>query len=160
MRPSASPSAARQRRGTSPSHVVPRLFLDSSALAKRYVEEPGSERLESMLAGAERLGLSVLVVPEVISGLRRRRRERALSEAQYLAAKAALLQDVRDAEIVGLVETVVAASVAILERSNVRALDAMHIAAALEWSAELFVSADERQLQAAEQAGLAVERLA
>ena len=59
----------------------------------------------------------------------------------------------------GLTETVVATSVARLERSSVRALDAMHIAAALEWSAELFVTADERQLRAAKQAGLAVERL-
>lgn len=142
------------------SAAVSRLFLDSSALAKRYVEESGSERLETMLVGAERLGLSVLVLPEVISGLRRRRRERALTETQYLAAKAALLADVRDAEIVGLVESVVAASIPILERSNVRALDAIHIAAALEWSAELFVSADDRQLHAAKQAGLAVERLA
>ena len=49
----------------------------------------------------------------------------------------------------GLTETVVATSVALLERSSVRALDAMHIAAALEWSAELFVTADERQLRAA-----------
>jgi uncharacterized protein len=137
-----------------------RLFLDSSALAKRYVEEVGSERLEAILGDADWLGLSVLVVPEVISALRRRRRERALTEAQYLAAKAALLQDVRDAEIVGLLDQVVAASVAILERSNVRARDAIHVAAALEWSAELFVTADERQLEAAKRAGLAVERIA
>lgn len=136
-----------------------RLFLDSSALAKRYVEEAGSERLESMLGGAERLGLSVLVVPEVVSGLRRRRRERDLTEAQYVAAKAALLRDVTDSEIVAVVDTVVAAAIGILERSNVRALDAIHIAAALEWSADLFATADERQLQAAERAGLTVERL-
>ncbi len=59
----------------------------------------------------------------------------------------------------GLVDTVGAASIAIIERSNVCALDAIHIAAALEWSAELFVSADEHQLHADEHAGLTVERL-
>lgn len=41
----------------------------------------------------------------------------------------------------------------------VRALDALHVAAALAWSAELFVSADERQCRAASEAGMAVERL-
>lgn len=124
-----------------------RLFLDSSALAKRYVEEAGSERLESLLDEAERLGLSAIALPEVISGLCRRRRERSLSASQYAAAKAALLSDIRDAEIVGLLEPVVAGAVGILEGANVRALDAIHVAAALEWSAELFVSADRWQRQ-------------
>jgi predicted nucleic acid-binding protein len=136
-----------------------RLFLDSSALAKRYVEEAGSERLESLLGEAERLGLSAIALPEVISGLCRRRRERSLSAPQYAAAKAALLSDIRDAEIVGLIEPVVAGTVNILEGANVRALDAIHVAAALEWSAELFVSADARQLSAASRVGLVVERL-
>ncbi|HRE87697.1 MAG TPA: type II toxin-antitoxin system VapC family toxin [Myxococcota bacterium] len=136
-----------------------RLFLDSSALAKRYVEEPGSERLEEILGAASRLGLCVLVVPEVVSALRRRRRERTLTEAQYGKAKNMLLEDVRDAEMVGVIDEVVAGAVILLERFNLRAFDALHVAAAQAWSAELFVSADERQLQAAAASGLVVERL-
>lgn len=137
-----------------------RLFLDSSALAKRYVEEPGSERLQELLGAAGRLGLCALAVPEIVSGLRRSQRERRLTTAQYARAKGALLADVRDAEVVGLVDAVLVTSVAVLERSVVRALDALHVAAAIVWSAELFVSADEQQCRAAREAGLLVERLA
>jgi predicted nucleic acid-binding protein len=50
--------------------------------------------------------------------------------------------------------------VILLARFDLRALDALHVAAAQAWSAELFVSADERQLQAAAASGLVVERLA
>lgn len=49
-------------------------------------------------------------------------------------------------------------SVDVLEESPVRAMDALHIAYALEWGAELFVSADLRQLREAETAGLTTHR--
>ena len=53
-----------------------RVFLDSSSFAKRFVEEPGSEQVEEICAEATELGLSVLCVPETVSALNRRRRER------------------------------------------------------------------------------------
>ena len=46
---------------------------DSAALAKRYVREQGSEELETVLGETSDLGISVLLVPEVISSLNRRR---------------------------------------------------------------------------------------
>jgi len=36
-------------------------------------------------------------------------------------------------------------------------LDALHIACALEWGAELFVSSDQQQLRAAKRAGLKIQ---
>ena len=52
-----------------------KLSVDSSALAKRYVEEAGSGRLEELLHDASELASCVLLVPEIISGLNRRLRE-------------------------------------------------------------------------------------
>lgn len=63
-----------------------RLFFDSSALAKRYVEEAGSPRIGELLAGAGHLGVSILALPEVVSALCRRRRESRLDRAHYEAA--------------------------------------------------------------------------
>ena len=60
-----------------------KLFLDSSAMAKRFIDEPGSQRVEDLCAEATALGLSVICVPEIISALRRRKRERALTPRQY-----------------------------------------------------------------------------
>jgi uncharacterized protein len=58
------------------------IFIDSSALAKRYVQEPGSDRLEEILSSASTLGVSVLCISEIVSALCRRRRERKLSHQQ------------------------------------------------------------------------------
>jgi predicted nucleic acid-binding protein len=45
----------------------------------------------------------------------------------------------------------------LLEKNILRSLDAIHIACALEWQSELFVSSDERQVTAAIKSGLNVE---
>lgn len=135
------------------------IFLDSSALAKRYVYELGSDRVEEILFTASALAVSVICVSEVVSALCRRRRERELSRQQYLEAKQALFRDIVDASVITLTNLVVARAVEILERWPLRSSDSLHVACAAEWSAELFVSADERQCAAARGYGLQVEKL-
>lgn len=135
------------------------VFLDSSALAKRYVQERGSDRVEEILSSASSLGVSVICISEVVSALCRRRREGKLSQQQYLRAKQALFEDIEDASIVNVTDDVVARAVELLERWPVRSSDSLHVASAAEWSAELFVSADERQCAAARAYGLHVEEL-
>ncbi|MBZ5669367.1 MAG: type II toxin-antitoxin system VapC family toxin [Acidobacteriia bacterium] len=135
------------------------VFLDSSALAKRYVDEPGSDRLEQILARASSLGVSVIGVPEVVSALCRRLRERKLSQVQYSKAKRALLEDIIETSVVSITDQVIARAVVLLERWPLRSSDSLHIACAAEWSADLFVSADERQCTAARAYGLSVEGL-
>jgi uncharacterized protein len=136
-----------------------KLFLDSSALAKRYIEEAGSGRVDELLAQASSLGISVLALPEVTSALCRRRREKTLTPKQYIQAKTALVADVGDAEIVHLTDAVVISAVRFLEEVRLRAADALHVACAREWGAGLFVSADGRQCKAARTGGLKVEEL-
>ena len=131
-----------------------RTFFDSSAFAKRYVEEPGSQGVDSLCQEATEVALSVLCVPEIISALMRRVRDGLLTNREYADAKQYLAQDIRDAAIVNLVPQVVSTCTKILEASPVRAADALHVACALEWKTELFVSADKRQISAAKKAGL------
>ena len=130
-------------------------YLDSSAFAKRFIDEPCSDAVEDVCAEVTELGLSVLCVPEIVSALDRRRCERALTRTQYNLAKRYLLEDVRDADVIHLTPAVVASCVRMLENSPLRTLDAVHVASASEWGAELFVSADKRRLAAARRAGLA-----
>ncbi len=129
-------------------------FFDSSAFAKRYVEEPGSDKVAALCQEATDLALCVICVPEIVSAMTRRLRERRLTKSDYLALKRHLLEDIRDATIIDLVPPVVAACIEIVERSPVRAADALHVAAARAWKADLFVTADQRQLAAARKAGL------
>jgi len=135
------------------------VFLDSSALAKRYLEELGSDRVEKVLFSASSLGVSVICVPEVISALCRCRRERKLSPQQYLKAKQAFLEDIEDSTVVNVTDQVVVRAIALLELWPLRSFDSLHVASAAEWSADLFVSADANQCVAARGYGLRVEEL-
>ena len=136
-----------------------KLFCDTSAFIKRYVDEPGSERVLDLTASAEEIGLSVLIIPESISTLRRLVRENRMSEVDYRSLKAAILIDVADADVCDLTPTVIGYTIKCLERSQLRALDAIHIGSACAYRPDLFISADRRQIKGAENEGLRVEDL-
>lgn len=129
-------------------------LFDSSAFAKRYIEEAGSQVVDDICQRATTLALSVLCVPEIISALNRRLREKRLTRQDYLTAKSRLSADVADALVIELTPEVVSRSILLLETSELRTLDAIHVACALEWGAEVFVSADQRQVKAARRSGL------
>jgi predicted nucleic acid-binding protein len=130
-----------------------RLF-DSSAFAKRYIEEAGSQAVDDICQRTTTLALSVLCVPEIISALNRRVREKRLSRQAYFTAKRRLSADVADAVVIELTPEVVSRAILLLETNDLRSLDAIHVACALEWGAAEFISADERQVKAARKSGL------
>ena len=131
-----------------------RTFFDSSAFAKRYIDEPGSLAIDELCMAATELALSIVCIPEIISALNRRVREGNLSRRRYQEVKKRLLEEVADVEIVNLTPPVISSCTTILEVSPVRAMDALHVASAVHWKAELFVSADARQISAAKAARL------
>ena len=133
------------------------VFFDSSALAKRYIEEKGSDQVQAILSSASALAVSVICVPEIVSALCRRRRERKISPEEYRSAKTSVLSDIDDATVIAVTEEVIAQAVALLEQFPLRSADALHIACASAWSTDLFVSADDRQCKAARARGLRVE---
>lgn len=132
-------------------------FFDASAFVKRYVEENGSQQADELCQEATELSLSVICVPEIISALNRRIREKNLSHREYKTIKGHLSDDIRDVEIINLTPEVLATATALLEAHPLRSMDALHIACALEWGAELFVSSDKRQTTAAGKAGLKIK---
>ncbi|MFP4573886.1 MAG: type II toxin-antitoxin system VapC family toxin [Desulfobacterales bacterium] len=136
-----------------------RLAVDSSSFAKRYIQEEGSGKLEDLLQDASEMALCVILVPELVSGLNRRLREGALNDKDYRKAKKLLMEDVRDATVLQLTPAVISRSVKLLEDNILRAMDALHVACALEWKTDLFVTSDRKQLKAAIKSGLQAEYL-
>lgn len=115
--------------------------------------------MERIFLAASSVGLAVICLPEVVSGLCRLRREGKLSAPQYAEIKRALILDVEDSVIIHLTPQVIARAMDFLEHWPLRSSDALHVACAEEWGADLFVSADERQSQAARGSGLRVDAL-
>ncbi len=136
-----------------------RVFFDSSGLAKRYIRERGSGEVEKILSVAGEVGLSVITPAEVVSALSRLRRQRTISKGQYDLAKDALFTDLEDVSVIGVTNSVVAGAIGLLEEHPIRTLDALHVASAVEWKADLFVSSDKRQIAAAAESGLHTRRV-
>ena len=133
-----------------------RVYFDSSALAKRYVDEAGTAQVLEWCDRAAELALSVIGVPELISAFSRLKREGKLTAAQYRQLKADLMTDLTDALVCDTTPQVVQHAVAALESHPVRGMDALHIGAAMACKADVFVSADARQCTAAKALGLHV----
>ena len=126
-----------------------RIFLDSSALAKRYVSEAGTEQVLRLCQEADEIVLSVLCVPELISGFNRLRREGKLSAARYHGLKEDIAADIEQATVLELSAPVIDRTIFCLEHAPLRALDAVQLASAIESHCHLFVTADHRQCEAA-----------
>lgn len=135
------------------------VFFDSSAFAKRYVQEAGSDDVLSWCERASAIGLSGIALTEIVSAFCRLLREKQISRKQYHSLKVSLLEDVRDATICDVSPEVIRYSILALEKSTLRGMDAIHIGSALALRAEVFVSADQRQCQAAKLAGLRVVKV-
>jgi len=60
------------------------LFLDSSALVKRYVEEEGTKLVDELWEKAEEVATSVVAFAEVISTFSRKSREGILTQKELI----------------------------------------------------------------------------
>jgi len=133
-----------------------RLFLDTSAFAKRYVAEQGSDKVLALCQEADRLFVSVICFPELTSTLCRLVREKKLARAAYRQLKGDAVADLADVDICQITPEVLAGVVSLLEAHPLRAMDALHVACALACQPDAFVSADRQQLAAARKAGLRI----
>jgi predicted nucleic acid-binding protein len=133
-----------------------KVFLDTSAFAKRYVAEQGSDKVLAMCQQADSLVVSVICLPELVSTLSRLVREKKLAKAACLQLKRDAMADLADADVCQITSGVLASVVSLLELHPLRAMDALHVACALACKPDVFVSADHRQLSAARKAGLKV----
>lgn len=136
-----------------------RVFFDSSAFVKRYVSEAGTEAVLTWCDRASEIGLSGIALAEIVSAFCRLRREDQIDDTQYRQLKSLLLADIEDAAICDLTPEVLAKSIGLLETNVLRGMDAIHIGSAVALKADVFISADQRQCDAANRAGLRVEKL-
>ncbi len=128
------------------------LYADSSALLKRYVDEPDSERAVELLASDDELVTGRHTSVEV-----RRNLARLLDPSAAAAARSTLVEDLAAFSIVELDAATCELAATIAEQTGVRTLDALHLGAARRLGTSLtFVTFDVRQAQAARGLGFAV----
>jgi predicted nucleic acid-binding protein len=137
--------------------MVMRLYLDSSALVKRYIHERGSDAVLERCREATEIGLSILSYPELISCFNRLLRERKLTEGDYRRLKRELRLDLDGAAILDPTPDIISLAVRCLELEPLRAADALHLATARAFACGLFLTSDRAQRAAAGRLGMRAE---
>ena len=136
-------------------------YLDTSALVKRYVQEPGSEEVSQVIAQAGVVGTCTLTRVEVTAALARATRTRSLSAKEAASAFTAFQSEWESFVRIDLTEVLLTRAVRVAWEQRLRGYDAVHLAAALFWQEMLgepvCVASYDRELwDAARHAGLEV----
>ena len=138
------------------------VYADTSALVKRYLEEPFSAEFDSLLQ-QEAMTISRLAVVELRCALARRRRHREIDALRESRINAELAADIQhgalrlgsfgDAEYTAAYHLI-----GRLADLPLRSQDALHLATAEQYGAKGFATADKTQADAAKALGFTVHR--
>jgi predicted nucleic acid-binding protein len=137
------------------------LYLDASALVKRYVTELGSSEVSAAISRAQVTGTVLLSRVEVEAALAKAVRVRALTEEEALASLQVFRNEWRDVVRMQVTEMVVAHAGAFAWDHGLRGYDAVHLAAASGWQDALgervtLATFDKHLWSVAESVGLGV----
>jgi hypothetical protein len=105
-------------------------FFDTSALVKRYVEEPGSSMVRAALR-SHAVVVARVTLAEAAAAVARAARAGAVSEAQRDVILARLPEDFAKLQIVEIRPALVARVPAMVARYPLRAYDAIQLASAI-----------------------------
>jgi predicted nucleic acid-binding protein len=140
-------------------------YFDTSALAKRYIDEAGRHEALQLLRRHTFVASAVLPI-ELRGALKRRVAEGTIDAARVPAILSRVAADRAHWTLVEVGAEVLAAAETLVATRPLRTLDAIHVASAqlfasrMSLPALLFVSADRRQTEAAAEVGLTVRHIA
>jgi predicted nucleic acid-binding protein len=128
------------------------LYVDSSALLKRYVDEHDSA------VAVELMGTDPVLVTSRVTEIEvRRNLARLLDGDAWIACRHQFAVDLDAFALIGLDSTTCNEAAGIAERTGCRSLDALHLGAAVRAGASTtLLTFDIRQAQAARSIGLTV----
>ena len=128
------------------------LYVDTSALMKRYVRERDSDVAAQLMSTD-----AVLVTSRLTEIEMRRNLTRILEASDLVAVRRQIQIDLEAFALVALDATTCSEAARIAEETQCRSLDAIHVAAARRAGTNTaFLTFDVRQAQAARTVGMAV----
>lgn len=135
------------------------IYVDTSALIKRYIQEAGSSAVRALLAQATPLATATLAYVEMFATFYRRQRDGHLTASQSARLAAHFESDWRSYIRVPLHDDILRLGRNLARAHPLRGADAVHLASALSLRDTLgeavrFVAADHRLLSAAAAEGL------
>ena len=129
-------------------------YFDSSALVKRYVEETGTNSVNSILSTGGEIATSKLTYPEVLSALMRKHRAGEIAKKQIQDIVARFGRDWDHILVLEFHNDLLQKVKFLLERHPLKTADAIHLSSALwlKLSSKVdvtFIASDRNLLKAA-----------
>ncbi|MCY4025252.1 MAG: type II toxin-antitoxin system VapC family toxin [Acidobacteria bacterium] len=109
------------------------LYLDASALVKRYVRERGTDDVDALMTAAAAVATALVSRAEVAAALARAVRGRVLGADAGQRARRKFLRDWPDLARVPVTEALAARADSLAWSHGLRGYDAVQLAAALTW---------------------------
>jgi len=130
------------------------IYLDTSALIKRFVNEKGSSLVQSLVEQREPVATAKIAYAEIFAGFARKLRAGHLPRNSYALACRQFERDWNGYVRVDLGDDVLFSARDLIQRHPLKGFDAVHLASALSLKNALgeeitFAAADKRLLQAA-----------
>ena len=137
------------------------IYLDTSALLKRYIQESGSQEVAQLLASVEAAGTSLLTYAEMASAFSRAVRMKIISAEEAQATWEDFLLDWDRLVRLEISGPLTKRAAVLAWEHGLRGYDALHFASALTWQEAVetpvtLATYDRELWSAAQQAGMGV----
>ena len=126
-----------------------RLFVDTSSLFKKYVEESGSDALEKWLSKASEIAVAPVTWIEINVALERRLRNKIVSPEKANWLRAEIKKDFAYFFQIIWNENLEDKAVHLIRQHTLKTMDAIQLASGILSEAEVFITSDHQLHRAA-----------
>ncbi len=121
-----------------------KLFVDTSSLVKRYIEEPGSSEIDNCFINADEIFVSSVTHIELTAALTRRYSDKSIDKQSYNKALKEFEAELVYFKIIPFSDTFENSAVQIIKKHTMKTLDAIQLSSALASKADQFITSDKR----------------
>ena len=107
------------------------IYLDTSALVKRYVQEKGSSHIDALFSRSDFVAASMLAYPEILSAFQRRYRDGDYSKETLAKIMRSFESEWKSLFIIKLTEDIVLKTKELILAHFLRGADSIHLSSAL-----------------------------
>ncbi len=133
-----------------------RLFFDTSALMKRYINETGSDKVDRLMDSAEMIVVSSVTYLESLSTVRRLLKENILDFEDYQTIRKNLKEDFKYFVVIKFDSEIETTTIDLIDQYQLKTLDSIQLASAIHNIDCDFVVSDARLIKAARRKGMKV----
>ena len=120
------------------------LFIDTSTLVKRYVEEQHSDEVDELFLKADFIEVSSITRIKLNSALARRLADKSIDKKSYEMALTQFNNEFDFFTVIGFTNGVEAESVNLIKKHQMKTLDGVQLASARLSRRDSFVTSDKR----------------